>query len=123
MVGWFQLRLFYRVKGPECDPFRMSLQTVMPWCPERCHHFIVGRFPVLRLLLPDLLNGAPLLLRNAATSDLLIPVTSVLPVASWVLLNVLTERGKIKRFDPVDPCFVGVEGRSVEIHGGGFELD
>ena len=59
--------------------------------------------------LPDLLNGAPLLLRDAATGDLLMPVTGVFPVTSGVLLNVLAKRGQIKRFDAVKFRFVGVE--------------
>jgi hypothetical protein len=44
-----------------------------------------------------------------ATGDLLMPVASVFPVASGMLLDVLPQTGQIKRFDPVKFRFVGVE--------------
>ena len=94
----------------------------MPGSAERSHHLIVCRFPILGFFLPDCFNLPVLFFGYGTPGDLFIPVACILPVASWVLLNVFTETGEVQRFNPVDPCFVGVQGRSVEVHGGWLEL-
>ena len=79
----------------------------MPLRAERSQHLIVSRFPILRFFLPDFFNLPVLFLRDAATRDLFIPVAGILPIASGVLLNVLTERGQVKGFDAVKFRFKG----------------
>jgi hypothetical protein len=92
-------------KGGSVPPCVLGSETVVPLGAEGSHHLIVGRFPVLGFFLPDLFNGAPLRLWDGLTGYLLKPVAGILPVASGVLLDELTDAGQ-------------VEGDGGAVHGG-----
>ena len=92
-------------KRGQVPPSVVGSETVVPLGAEGTHHLIIGRFPVLGLFLPDFFNGAPLGLGDGLTGYLLKPVAGILPVASGVLLDELTDAGQ-------------VEGDGGVVHGG-----
>ena len=68
----------YSTNGRRCR-LPTESESVMPFGPERCHHLIVGRFPVLGFFLPDIFNLPVLLFGYGLTGDLLKPVAGILP--------------------------------------------
>ena len=78
-------------------PSVLGSETVVPLGAEGTHHLIIGRFPVLGFLIPDLLNGSPLVVGNGDALNLLHPVAGILPVASCVLLDPLPQCGNVDR--------------------------
>lgn len=83
-------------KGGQVPPSVVESETVVPFCAECSHHIIVGRFPILGFFLPDLFNDAPLGFWDGLTGYLLKPVAGILPVASGVLLDELTDAGQVE---------------------------